>query len=117
MIKTFEQHTEDLNAQELGMVPMLVDVLSKRVGKKNAVSSEEIQRFLAIQPRRLRKIVNHIRNRSLIEGLLASGKGYYISTDRQEIEDYIESLEGRESAIRTVREGMEAYLRRLDNKV
>jgi hypothetical protein len=46
----------------------------------------------------------------MVKWLIATSKGYYIATSRQEMEDYIVSLRGREDAIRAVRESMEKQL-------
>ena len=52
---------------------------------------------------RVRKVINYIRNNSIIPCLIATNKGYYIATDAKEITDYEDSLKGRESAIRRIR--------------
>jgi hypothetical protein len=59
---------------------------------------------------RVRKIINHIRTNGLVRWLIATNKGYYIAETREEVEQYIESLRGREDAIRVVREAMENQL-------
>lgn len=121
MLQNFEKYTHDLTQYELDLVPVFVMSLKNKIGQDHAVTAKTIEEkmksagFKAAGPR-IRKIINHIRNMGLVEGLVASSSGYYISTDSLEISNYIESLEGREGAIRVVREGMEAYLRRLKNK-
>ena len=117
-ILNFEEYTHDLTEYELSLVPKFVNSFQSKTGKDNAVTSKVIEEkmFAAghkVSGPRIRKIVNYIRNMGLVQGLVASSSGYYITTDKKEVEDYIESLEGREGAIRVVREGMEAYLRRL----
>lgn len=47
--------------------------------------------------------------KNLVPGLMASSRGYYITTDPREIERYVRSLEGREAAIREVRRKMVEY--------
>ena len=120
-ILNFEEYTHDLSDYELSLVPRFVKSLQTKIGKENAVTAKIIEeRMLLVGQRvsgpRIRKIVNYIRNMGLVEGLVATSSGYYITKDHQEISAYIESLEGREGAIRVVREGMEAYLRRLKNQ-
>jgi hypothetical protein len=46
----------------------------------------------------------------MIRWLIATSKGYYIATSVDEMRQYIESLRGRENAIRAVRESMEKQL-------
>ena len=120
-ILNFEEYTHDLSDYELSLVPRFVKSFQTKIGKEHAVTAKIIEeRMLLVGQRvsgpRIRKIVNYIRNMGLVEGLVATSSGYYITKDHQEISDYIESLEGREGAIRVVREGMEAYLRRLKNQ-
>ena len=62
---------------------------------------------------RVRKIINHIRNNGLVECLIATGKGYYVTESIQEMEAYIESVKNREDAIRTMRESMELQLSKM----
>lgn len=118
MILNFEEYTHDLTEYELLLVPKFVQGFSTKVGKVHAVTAKMIEEKMTasgskVSGPRIRKIVNYIRNMGLVEGLVATSTGYYISTDLQEVSDYIESLESREGAIRVVREGMENYLRRL----
>ena len=118
MILNFEEYTHDLTEYELSLVPKFVNSFQSKVGKEHAVTAKMIEEKMTVAGHkvsgpRIRKIVNYIRNMGLVEGLVASSSGYYISNDHKEISDYIQSLEGREGAIRVVREGMEAYLRRL----
>ena len=118
MILNFEEYTHDLTDYELLLVPKFVQSFSTKVGKVHAVTAKVIEEKMTaagskLSGPRIRKIVNYIRNMGLVEGLVATSTGYYISTDLQEVSDYIESLESREGAIRVVREGMENYLRRL----
>lgn len=117
-ILNFEEYTHDLSDYELSLVPKFVNSFKSKVGKENACTSKTIEEKMTaaghkVSGPRIRKIVNYIRNMGLVDGLVATSSGYYITTDHQDIKDYIESLEGREGAIRVVREGMEAYLRRL----
>lgn len=117
MIENFEEQTHDLTDYELQLVPIFVKGLQTKIGIEKAVTAKSIEALMSLKYKvsgpRIRKIINHIRNRGLVEGLIAGNAGYYISTDVEEIKLYIQSLESRESSIKTTREGMEAYLRRL----
>jgi prefoldin subunit 5 len=62
---------------------------------------------------RVRKIINHIRNNGLVECLIATGKGYYVTESIQEMETYIESVKNREDAIRAMRLSMEEQLSKM----
>jgi len=121
MIEGFENETSDLTEHELSLLPTFVAGFANKKGKQNAVTNKEIverlaNRSIKIGEVRVRKIINHIRNRGIIDGLVATSSGYYISEDPEEIQKYILSLESREHAIRIIKEGFEAYLRRLKIK-
>ena len=120
MIEGFEKETEELNDFEKSLLPKFVAGLSTKKGKGAAITNKQMiaglkDRGIEVGEARVRKIINHIRNTGLVEGLIATSKGYYVSNDIEEINKYIESLLGRESAIRIVREGFEAQIRRLKN--
>ena len=104
MIKGFEDQTEELNEYELNiLVPVLVNGLLTKVGKENAITNKKIVTALTpaykINDARVRKIINHIRRNKLVRNLIATSAGYYISSDKIEIENYIISLKQRADAI------------------
>ena len=126
MLHGFENETKDLTEDELSLVPLLVGTLKYKVGVKNAITNKLLIRFLAaytgengkpinISEARIRKIINHIRMHDMIPGLLASSKGYYVSNDPKEIEGYIQSLKGRENAIKGIRVRTQMYLNTMLN--
>lgn len=116
MIHGFAQQTEPLNEYERDtLLPVICRGLSNKVGEAKAITNAAITRAMKgagyqLNEARVRKIINHIRTTGLIKWLIATSKGYYIATSRQEMEDYICSLRGREQAIRAVRESMESQL-------
>ena len=116
MIYGFEKETEPLCEYEREtLLPIMVACLSRKVGKDKAVKNEYMcekmeEHNYHIGPARVRKIINHIRVNDLIECLMATNKGYYITEDPQEMRNYISSLKGREEAIRAVRMAMERQL-------
>ena len=112
MINGFEDETAPLSAYEKEvLLPVMVKCLSTKIGKEMAVTNGYMcermeERNYDIAPPRVRKIINHIRVNDLISCLMATHRGYYITKDPREMEKYIESLKGREDAIREVREAM-----------
>jgi hypothetical protein len=116
----FEPETTKLTEYELKLVPIVVNILKSRLGRENAITNKHLVNrmnalgFSSITPERVRKLINHIRIYDLLDCLVASSKGYYISNDEKEISDYIDSLRGREEAIRAVRFALEAQLGRLE---
>ena len=116
MLQGFTLQTEPLNEYERDtLLPVICRGLVTKVGKAKAITNTAITRAMKsagyrLTEARVRKIINHIRTHGLVRCLIATSKGYYIATSRQEMEDYIESLRGREQAIRVVRESMERQL-------
>jgi hypothetical protein len=121
MIKNFERETCPLTDYEKDeLVPLVVQVLQHCKGKKYALSNKNfINRWgsgYKLNPARFRKVVNYIRNKGMIKGLIATSKGYYIAQSRQELEDYIKSLQGRENAVKELRKNITKQMNKLYNK-
>lgn len=117
----FEPQTAKLTDYERELVPVLVKCLENKVGKNKAVKNSYMvaklrEHGLLTSEPRIRKMLNYIRTKGLVECLVASSQGYYISTDIQELDDYIDSLRGREDAIREVRLALEEQRVRLEDK-
>jgi hypothetical protein len=117
MLTGFENETYDLTDYELQRVlPAIRSGLLTKQGAGMAVTNKQIvaglerNRAIKTNEARVRKIINYIRNKNMIPRLIASSKGYYIASSRQEVLDYIESLRGRENAIKQVRVAMEDQL-------
>jgi len=116
MLQGFEIETQPLTEYERNaLLPVIVNALKLKLGKDKAVKNSEIVTGMKawgykITEARVRKIINHIRTNGLVSGLMATSNGYYIATHRTELKEYIESLRGRELAIRTVRQNMEKQM-------
>ena len=96
----------------------MVKCLARHIGKNRAISNSQMCAKMAvcgykIGETRVRKIINHIRNNGLVECLIATGKGYYVTESIEEMEAYIESVKNREDAIRTMRMSMEEQLSKM----
>ena len=65
------------------------------------------ERGLKVDEARIRKIINHIRINGMVIGLIATSDGYYIAQTQSEIDNYLQSLKGRENAIKAVRVSLE----------
>lgn len=105
MITNFSAETHELNKYESEvLLPIIVSGLKTKIGKEKAVTNKHICKALKdrghkITDSRLRKIIHNIRANDTIPLLIATSRGYYIATDNQEIEDYIQSLEERANSI------------------
>lgn len=113
MIQGFSEETKPLTPYENDvMLPVIIQGLQTKVGKARAITNQEIctalkKRGYRIDNARLRKIINHIRVNGMVIGLIATSDGYYIAEKKSELEMYLESLKGREEAIRAVRWSLE----------
>ena len=119
MIEGFTKQTEKLSDYEKEvLLPVMVKCLERKVGKENAVTNAYIcvrmnEKGYEIGEARVRKIINHIRTKSLVPRLMASSCGYYVTNDENELKSYIASLKGREDAIRAMRNAVEEQLEEL----
>jgi len=115
MITNFENITHELNDIELEMLPLMIEGF-KRYTKQYPIKEPEIvARFnsknsrLKLNGARLRKLVNHIRCHSMLP-LIATSKGYYVSSDIAEIRNQIKSLRERANSINRCADGLLNYL-------
>lgn len=122
MVKGHEQHTEELNEEELMLANRLISAFSKRT-KNNPVTAPEIVRGVNanvpltqnFSDRRLRKIINYYRVNSILP-IISTSKGYYVSRDENEIEGMIISLNQRANSILEACFGMQRILNQISNK-
>lgn len=120
MIKGFEDETAPLSDYEQSLVPLFIQGFASKVGKKNAITNKEICKKMKsvghdVNDTRVRKIINYIRNNNLVSVLLASSKGYWVSKDKKEIKDWIDSMEGRISSMAVVKNAVKQQLVHLDS--
>lgn len=119
MIKNFEEHTQDLTEIELSIIPYLINGLKTKT-KDNPIKAPEIvgamnvffaHKGIAIKMTepRLRKCVNHIRSIGELP-IIATSKGYYVSNDKEEILEQIESLRQRANSIIRTANGLKRIL-------
>lgn len=116
MIQGFEEQTAPLTEYErTTLLPMLVKCIERRKGADMAVTNTRIVKAFrehgyTLSEARVRKLVNHIRINGLVPRLVASSRGYYVTDDMNELRTFLQSLRGREEAIRAVRIAMEKQL-------
>lgn len=99
--------------------PTVIELIWERYGKANAINGKqiisEVQRIknIKLAGSEVRQIIAFIRHDGIAPNLVASGKGYYRTKDRKELQTYIESLQGRVSAIAHIRDVVQEYLNTL----
>lgn len=120
MLTNFEDITQELSEDELSIVPVLILGFQNRT-KENPIKAPNVvikvneylrannYKIKLTEPR-LRKIVNHIRTNALLP-LIATSNGYYVSNDRQEILNQIESLEQKANSIARCALGLKKFIK------
>jgi len=108
MIINFEDFTHDLTEYEKrSLLPIMVRSLRAKIGRHSAITNKKIVAALTSQglkvgEARVRKIINYIRIRGIVTNLIATSKGYYVSSEEEEISRYVESLRQRAGAIQAI---------------
>jgi hypothetical protein len=120
MLPGFDEETCNLSDYELKLVAGFVTSFKKYVGPENTITSFQIiEKYsihgVKISGARVRKIISYIRTEGLVPGLMASSKGYYITTDPVEMGKWIESLQGRVTKIGMIMRKAEQYKHALEN--
>ena len=118
MINNFEDFTEELSPDELKLVAPLMNGLRTKT-KENTIKAPEIVKamnvfaekngLIKITEPRLRKLFNHIRMKGILP-IIATSQGYYVSYDKQEITDQINSLTQRANSILKSADGLRNFL-------
>lgn len=123
MLNGFETQTEPLTDYEREvLLPLVVTGLKIRVGECRAITNKSMtvtlynKGYRYVSDGRTRKLINHIRRHGLVKRLIATSKGYYVAETPTELETYIDTLKGREDAIREMRMCMEEQLKEWTNE-
>lgn len=110
----------DLEKQKL--VYMLIDTLSF-TNSENRYTAKKICNWFKssgfnVSEVRLRKMVNYARVLNLLDGrvIIGASNGYYVTSDEREVEDQIESLQGRVDSTNAVIDSLKAQLISIKHK-
>jgi len=112
-VNGFEEQTHELNEYEQNViVPLMVKGLENKIGKSQAITNKKMIVGLkrmghTVNGARVRKLIHHIRITGMIECLIATSKGYYITNDKKEMDSYIESLIQRSESIMKIANQMQ----------
>ena len=104
------------------LLPILIKGLEMKAGKANAVTNKQIVQSLPghglkINYRCVCRLINHIRTNDLVEGLVASSFGYYVTNCERELLNYEDRLLSREKSIKQVRMSMQRQRRTMFAKL
>lgn len=111
MIKGFDNETAPLNEyEERTLLPIIANWL-KQTNKLRPIINKKATMYLnnkgyKINEARFRKIVNAIRMRDIVSNVVATSKGYYVSSDAEEVAAYIQSLRDRAGAINAMADAL-----------
>ena len=115
MLKTFEEITTDLSPEELEWVELMVIGLRKYTSDKPIKAPDIVAGWnskpgrIRLTEVRLRKFCNHIRVNGILP-VIATSNGYFVSWDKQVIQDQIISLEQRARSIQDSANGLKRFL-------
>lgn len=122
MIPTFEEQTAPLTDYELNvLLPLMIQGFKKKIGVDNCVTNPEICKALKakgfkISEPRVRKLVFYIRFNNLVPKLIASSKGYWIATNKEEIESWLSSVNAKIDALEETKRYAQNMLFHWDEK-
>ena len=108
-LNNYEALTHELTDDEKKLLPLVVNGLKTKIGKSKAIKNKEMLAGLQqwtgrkVSEPRLRKIIQYIRLNGIIERLIATPKGYWISNDIEEIEAY------QETALQRINQFQQGY--------
>ena len=83
-------------------------MLNEHKGRKNAVTSREIEARFHCKGAEVRRMVNELRCGGV--PICSCNKGYYYATNDQEVKETVAHLEGRIKKIRAAQDGMKRLL-------
>jgi hypothetical protein len=132
MIRTFEEYTSELTEDEAKYImPRLLKILTLAIGKDKAVKNDQILKDINVlnpmykqdindpglswiiktRPARIRHMVHILRVSDTIPFLVATAVGYFISNDKEEIENYIGSIDDRLRSIYQIRRALKRQMK------
>ena len=108
MITGFEKETHELNEYELTLVQPMINGLTTKIGKINAITNKKMMEAMKsrgdkVDAVRIRKLIHFIRVKKLVPNLVSSNKGYWIATTEDEVLDYVQSLQERINSIEEIK--------------
>jgi hypothetical protein len=108
MLQSFKEQTREISDhEEAVLVPLIINELKTRTGRSKAIKNAELIALCynagntnKIQPARLRKMIEHIRQNNLLPGVVGHASGYYVAQTPEELKEWIETMIGRRNAIK-----------------
>jgi len=106
------------NHEKNVLLPLVLNMMQHRKDKEKVFSNIKIRKVLKefgqdIADSQIRKIIFHIRNNDLLDLLIANNDGYYVATNIQDIERWIEMQKGK---IAAMHESLAAIQRQMERQ-
>lgn len=102
MLSGFEEYTYDLSEEEKEIareVWKILDQSNRPVTNKEICQRLKDEKSISTSGPRVRKMINWMHTSGHLTNLIASSKGYYFASSKDELADYADSLRGRINAI------------------
>lgn len=112
MITGFEQYTDALSDYEADvLLPLIVKGMETKQGQETAVTNQVAVKKLRaagydVTGPRFRKLLHVIRVSGMVEGIIATSKGYYLAQTPAEWEAYLTSLRERIEHIQSLHDAL-----------
>ena len=125
MIKGFENETHNLSDYELKVViPLLIKGFKTKIGKENSITNVNICKLvnensnlkIKLNEPRVRKCIAFLRYNNCVPRLVATSKGYWVASNKQELIDWEETLQSRIDAIIDIRDYAKNQIENWDNR-
>ena len=125
MIKGFEEETHNLSDYELNVVvPLLIKGFKTKIGKENSITNVNICKLvnqnsnlkIKLNEPRVRKCIAFLRFNNYVPRLVATSKGYWVASNKQELIDWKLTLQSRIDAIEDIKLYAENQIDNWDNK-
>lgn len=122
MINGFEKYTGELTDEERKTIlPLTTLFLMEALDEEKALTNKLICQMVfnqygikTTQPR-IRKVIHEIRVNGYLNCLMSNSKGYFITTDPDKLESYVDSLKQRINSISDVHFAMSRDLNNITN--
>lgn len=109
MIKNFEEHTTNITDNEIETGKDIIEFIKSSTSKSKPVKSKVIEERFGLAGSRIRKVIHYFRSSASVP-VLSTSRGYYYSTDKQNIRDQITSLRQRARSIDSCADGLQKLL-------
>jgi|GEM_PF-1507058 len=105
MIEGFEIETQDLTEKDIELSRYVWQALNRSFNQGRSIKNREISAYVknvagvSLSGSRIRKMINWMHVKGYLRGLVATSKGYKKAESVEEMQNYVDSPQGRVDAI------------------